>query len=124
MILVGAAALRVWGIGYGLPHTLARPDEDAVWTFALRFFRRQFDPGFFDWPSLFMYAVAAGYALYFMIGHAIGWFATEASFVAAALTQPGPLFLIARGLSAAAGTATVATVYRIALRLFDRTTAL
>ncbi len=123
-MLLGATALRVWGIDYGLPHTLTRPDEEAVLGIALRFFSHKLNPGFFDWPSLFMYVVAAVYVVYFNVGRLAGWFGHEASFLAAGTTNPAPLFLIARGVSAAAGIATVATVYRIALLLFDRTTAL
>jgi 4-amino-4-deoxy-L-arabinose transferase-like glycosyltransferase len=121
--VIAAAALRVWGIGYGLPHTLARPDEEAVFAVALRFFGRNLNPEFFDWPSLFMYVVAAAFVVYFNIGRVVGWFGREASFIAAGTTHPTPLFLIARGLSAAAGTATVAVTYRVGVQLFDRTTA-
>ena len=124
LLLVCAAALRVWGIGYGLPHTLTRPDEEAVLGVALRIFGRNLNPGFFDWPSLFIYAVAAAYVVYFNVGRVVGWFGREASFIAAGTSHPAPLFLIARGVSAAAGTATVATVYRVGVQLFDRTTAL
>jgi len=123
-ILGVAVALRLWGIDFGLPHTLARPDEDAVASIALRFFRRELNPGFFDWPSLFTYLVAVGYAAYFNIGRLIGWFPYEATFITAAGTTPAPLFLIARGLSAAAGVATVGVVYAIGAKLFDRVTAL
>jgi len=123
-VVIAAAALRVWGIGYGLPHTRARPDEEAVLSVALGFFARNLNPAFFDWPSLFMYAVAAAFVVYFNIGRMVGWFGREASFLAAGTTHPVPLLLIARGLSAAAGTATVAVTYRIGATLFDRTTAL
>ena len=60
-VLTLALALRVWALDFGLPHTLTRPDEDAVVSVALRFFQRNLDPGFFDWPSLFMYVVAVVY---------------------------------------------------------------
>ena len=124
MVLLGAAALRLWGVDYGLPHTLARPDEDAVFAIAQRVYTGHLNPEFFDWPSLFMYVVAACSLLYFTVGRLAGWFGRMASFVAATTAHPGPLYLIARSISVAAGTATVATVYRIGLLLFDRTTAL
>ena len=122
--MIAAAALRIWGIGYGLPNTSARPDEEAVFSVALRFFGRNLNPVFFDWPSLFMYAVAAAFVVYFNIGRIVGWFGREVSFIAAATTHPTPLFLIARALSAAAGITTVAVTYRVGVHLFDRTTAL
>jgi 4-amino-4-deoxy-L-arabinose transferase-like glycosyltransferase len=123
-VLIAAAVLRIWGIGYGLSNTITHPDEGAVFSVALRFFGRNLDPAFFDWPSLFMYAVAAAFVVYFNIGRMVGWFGREASFMAAATTHPAPLFLIARALSAAAGIATVAVTYRVGVQLFDRTTAL
>src|SRR6266508_540981 len=123
-ILALAAIVRVWGIGFGLPHTLTRPDEDATVSIALRFFKGSLNPGFFDWPSFFMYAVSGAFFVYFQIGRLLGWFPDQISFVAEASQHPAPLFLIARGLSAAAGVLTVATMYATGLRLFDRTTAL
>jgi hypothetical protein len=123
-LVVGAASLRMWGIGYGLPHTLARPDEEAVYSVALGFFSRKMNPGFFDWPSLFMYAVAIAFVVYFNIGRVGGWFGREASFIAAGIAHPSPLYLIARGVSAVAGTATVMVTHRVGVHLFDRTTAL
>ena len=123
-VLVLAAILRVWGLGFGLPHTLARPDEDATVAIALKFFSRSWNPGFFDWPSLFFYASTAAFVVYFQIGRLIGWFPYEVRFLAAASRDQSPLRLITRGLSAAAGVLTVATVHAIGLRLFDRTTAL
>jgi len=123
-ILALAAILRIWGLHFGLPHTLTRPDEDASVAIAMRFFSRSGNPGFFDWPSLFMYAVTAGLIVYFQIGRLVGWFPYEYTFLVAVSQHPAPVFLIARWLSAAAGTFTVATMHAIGVRLFDRTTAL
>jgi dolichyl-phosphate-mannose-protein mannosyltransferase len=119
-----AVVLRVWGIGFGLPHTITRPDEDATVSIAVGLFTRSLNPHFFDWPTLFMYGVAAAFAVYFQIGRVAGWFADKSAFVAAVSEHPSPLFRIARGVSAAAGVMTVATVHAIGVRLFDRTTAL
>lgn len=91
---------------------------------AIGIFSRSLNPHFFDWPTLFMYVVSIAYALYFRVGLATGWFPTEAAFLAEASQQPAPLFRIARGVSAAAGLFTVATVHAIGRHLFDRTTGL
>jgi 4-amino-4-deoxy-L-arabinose transferase-like glycosyltransferase len=123
-ILALAAILRLWGLQFGLPHTLARPDEDATVAIALKFFSRSFNPGFFDWPSLFMYLCTVGFVIYFQIGRLIGWFPYEVTFLAEATRNQSPLRLITRGLSATAGVLTVATVYASGRRLFDVTTAL
>lgn len=123
-LLTLAFLLRVWGSAFGLPHTFARPDEEAAVATALRFFGRHFDPQFYHWPSLFMYLVAAGFVAYFNVGRVGGWFPREWIFLAEAARRPVPLFLIARGVSVIAGTATVWLVHRIGLQLFDRRTAL
>lgn len=120
--LAVAVGLRVWGLDFGLPHFLTRPDEEAVIAIAGRCFRRQANPGFFDWPTLFMYATCAGHVAYFNVGRWLGWFPTEYSFLVAGVQNPGPLFLVARGLSAACGVATVWNVWRIGGLLCDRRT--
>jgi 4-amino-4-deoxy-L-arabinose transferase-like glycosyltransferase len=123
-VLSLAVILRVLGMRFGLPHTLARPDEDATVAIALKFFTRSFNPGFFDWPSLFMYVTTIAFVGYFQFGRLVGWFPYEWRFLAAATRDQSPLRVITRSLSAAAGVLTVATVYAIGRRLFDRTTAL
>jgi hypothetical protein len=119
-----AVALRVWGIDFGLPHTFARPDEDATVSIALRFFQREFHPGFFHWPTLFMTAVAVVYVGFFNVGRQIGWFPLERIFLESAALHPTAHYLVPRFVSMTAGVLTVSTVYRIGLHLFDRATAL
>ena len=119
-VLSLAVILRVLGMRFGLPHTLARPDEDATVAIALKFFTRSFNPGFFDWPSLFMYAVAAAFVVYFNIGRIAGWFGRDASFIEAGIAHSSKLYLVARVVSVAAGTATVAVTYRVGVHLFER----
>jgi 4-amino-4-deoxy-L-arabinose transferase-like glycosyltransferase len=123
-ILLAAAAVRLWGIGFGLPHTLTRPDEDAIVSVAERFFTRDLNPHFFNYPTLFMYVLGLGYVLYFKAGRTLGWFGSEYRFLRFATANQGPFFLMARLLSAAAGVATVGVVYRTATRLFSRRAAL
>jgi 4-amino-4-deoxy-L-arabinose transferase-like glycosyltransferase len=59
-ILVGAAALRLAGIQYGLPYgSLLDPDEQNVVPRAWRMTHGGgLDPHFFDWPTLVTYALA------------------------------------------------------------------
>jgi len=122
LILCWATILRLWALDFGLPHSLARPDEGAVLAVAMRFFQGIGHPGFFDWPSLFMYAACAGYVVYFGIGRLAGWFSDATAFVASASTHPGPLLLVARTLSAACGVLTVWTTARVGTIAFDRPT--
>jgi 4-amino-4-deoxy-L-arabinose transferase-like glycosyltransferase len=58
-LTLAAAALRFWGLRFGLPPTtLARPDEEAIAATAAQIVLHGPDPKFFDYPTLFMYAVA------------------------------------------------------------------
>jgi hypothetical protein len=124
VILVVAAIVRYWGLAFCLPGQLCRPDEEAVAGIAMQFFGRDFNPHFFDWPTLFMYATALGLALYFNYGRFLGRFPTELSFRERIVTHTTPVYLTARILSATAGTLSVLILYRVARRLFDETTAL
>jgi 4-amino-4-deoxy-L-arabinose transferase-like glycosyltransferase len=123
-ILMLAAGLRFWGLGFGLPHTGARPDETQVAKTAVDFLSGNLNPGFFNYPTLFMYLTGAGYAVYCGAGVAVGRFASVADCAATWPSSWTPFFLIARAISAAAGTLTVWVVYRLGLRLFDRTAGL
>jgi 4-amino-4-deoxy-L-arabinose transferase-like glycosyltransferase len=122
-IIALAAIVRLWGIGFGLPHTLARPDEDAVFGVARSIATGDLNPHFFSYPSLFLYAVAALYAAYFHLGRVVGWFASEADFIQQSVVHVSPFLVLPRLVSVAAGTATVWILYRTARRLFDPTTA-
>jgi 4-amino-4-deoxy-L-arabinose transferase-like glycosyltransferase len=58
-ILVGAAALRLVGVGYGLPFPLLSPDEQSIVPRAWKMVHGGgLDPHWFDYPSLLMYLLA------------------------------------------------------------------
>ncbi len=57
-ILVLAAALRLVGIGYGLPLPVLNPDEASIVPRAWRMGHGHLDPGWYDYPSLLMGLVA------------------------------------------------------------------
>ena len=63
-LLVGAAALRLVGVQYGLPFPLLNPDEESIvpraWEMA---HGGGLDPDWFDYPTLLMYALAPFQAL-------------------------------------------------------------
>lgn len=123
-ILFVAGLARFWAIDFCLPAPICRPDEEAVASLATRFFARDFNPHFFDWPTLFMYAVTAGTVVYFKIGLWLHWFRGEYHFLQTISNFPAPVFLIARLLSATAGVVSVLLVYRLAARLFTERIAL
>src|SRR6478609_5783142 len=94
---------RFWSLTFGFPQ-LTRPDEEAIVTVAARVLRGDFNPGFFDYPTLFMYLVAL----------------VEKAWIGGA-AAPDDLrpFLIARALSATLGTLSVPLLFVVARRLFS-----
>jgi len=123
LLLAVAAVVRFYGLRFGMPHVWARPDELVVADVAQAFLTGNLNPRFWDYPTLFMYALALLDYAYYLFGRAMGWFHSVPHFLALWRVQWTPLFMIARTVSAVAGTVTVAVVYQIAARLFDRLTA-
>jgi 4-amino-4-deoxy-L-arabinose transferase-like glycosyltransferase len=113
-LFAGAAALRFWGIAQGLPHPSTRPDEREVLQYTLPFSSGDLNPGWFIYPSLYLYLVwiwgAAALALQRLIVTTPGY----RDVFAEALPT---LLLYGRALSAVAGTLTVVVVYGIGRRL-------
>jgi hypothetical protein len=123
-ILVVAAAVRYWALAFCLPGQLCRPDEEAVASVTIGVFGRNFNPHFFDWPTLFMYETAASLVPFFKAGVLLGWFRGERHFVQTLIADASPVFLTARLLSATAGVVSVFVLFRVARRLFGERTAL
>jgi 4-amino-4-deoxy-L-arabinose transferase-like glycosyltransferase len=121
LIVAVGAALRFWGIRFGLPHPYARPDEEVLVEAALGVLRDP-NPHFFDWPTLFIYLTAGAYQLLFAIERATGGVIRNAA-VAKASFEP-VLHLIPRLISATAGVLTIAVLYGAARELFSRRVAL
>ena len=124
LALLIAAFARFWGLSFGLPHTLVRPDEQFLIDMAHRFLSGQTNPGFYDYPPLFAYGLTILCLPYYAWGFVNGVFGSTADLVASWTSEWRPFYLLSRLLSATVGTATVLVVYRMALRLFDRDTAL
>lgn len=73
---------------------------------------------------MFLYLIAALYRVVYAAAHLAGAVGSIPEFVARWNTEPGPLYLIARGVSALAGTATVAVTYALGRRVADRETGM
>lgn len=124
VVLPVAAVARVWALTFGLPHPHSRPDEDAISAIAGAFRTGHFEPEAFNYPALFMLAVAGLLRLAPHIErllHKLLPFHFDAQLDGLSSTVKN--YMAARILSAAAGIASVWVVFRIALRLFDRTAA-
>jgi 4-amino-4-deoxy-L-arabinose transferase-like glycosyltransferase len=101
LVMLGAA-LRFYALDFGMTYPHARPDEGTAIGHAVDILHGDLNPHFFNWPSLTLYLFAAAYA----IAKTAGVTLTGAAHV-----------LIARGVVALAGTATIAVVASIGRRL-------
>jgi len=114
-----AAALRFWALGFGLPHPLTRPDEEVILGPSWHFARGDLNPHYHVYPGLYLYLVwlwgEAGLALRRLV---VATPPYPVTLMRDLLGEPGGtdggLLLIGRVLTALAGTATVAAVYRLA----------
>ncbi|HEY0493827.1 MAG TPA: glycosyltransferase family 39 protein [Candidatus Dormibacteraeota bacterium] len=99
---MGAFALRLWGINFGLP-SIYRPDEDVVVGRAMGVLHGTLDPHFANWPHLYMYASAAWLALVKPLFPLFG---------------PAAPYLAVRILDATLGALTVLMLYRLGRRAY------
>lgn len=124
LILLLGLALRIWGIGFGLPNTNCRPDESILVQKALGFGTGDLNPHFFNYPTLFMYLLFGLYGGYFVLGKAWGAFASVRDFEWAFLLDPSNVYLIGRGVGALFGGMTIWAVYRLGRELYSSDTGL
>jgi len=120
IVLPLAALSRLWAIDFCLPHPHCRPDEDAINAIAGAFRVGNFNPEAFNYPALFMLTVAAvmrGLPIGERLLHKLMPFHFSPLLSDGVTTAK--YTLVARGLSAAAGIASVWVVFRAARRLFD-----
>jgi hypothetical protein len=123
-ILIAGAALRVWGLTFGLPHSETRPDETTIVITATGLLYGGLNPHFFHWPSLEFYLVSAIYRIGWEIGHLRGLYRLKFDMYKDAAVRATPFLLVPRVLSVLAGVATIWLVYKLVDRLFDRLTAI
>lgn len=110
-VLLGAAALRLWGIRSGLPFSYNADEERHFVPIAVRFFEEGLNPGYFLNPPGFTELLFAVYA---------AWFGGADAVVRALERDPGELWLVARVVVVALGVAAVWLLHLAGARLFDR----
>ncbi|MCK5850868.1 MAG: glycosyltransferase family 39 protein, partial [Kiritimatiellae bacterium] len=122
LILAVGVAMRFYGISFGLPLSLCRPDESTIIDKAWLVFGGDPNPHFFYYPSLLIYLHAALFTIRYLALSAIGTpcdlLANELSF------NPTSLFLITRILSAVLGSLTIIITYLTARRMLSRNISL
>jgi hypothetical protein len=122
-IVLLAFGLRVWSLNFGLPGVF-NMDEKPILDRALTFAKGDPNPHNFLYPTLYLYALFAWEAVYFIVGRTVGWFGSPAEFQNAYFTDGSGHVLAARLLTALFGTATVIAVYWMGSRLYDRAVGL
>ncbi len=125
IITLTAAALRLWGINFGLPY-LYHPDEPGYVAIAQAMIKTgDLNPHFFNYPSLFFYLNALAYLPFYAVGKVLGIFQTPADI-------PGPILLVGgdgmtpmaatfwlgRLLTLAFGTGAIVLVFLVGRQLF------
>jgi hypothetical protein len=118
-----AFALRIVGLGYGLP-AVYNPDEVAILNRALAFSSGDLNPHNFVYPTLYFYVLFAWEGLWFLVGHLAGVYSSLAAFERSFFVDPTLIYLAGRALTVICGVLTVVAVYRLGVRLFDRVTGL
>lgn len=123
-----AGTLRLWGIGFDLPMLYHR-DEAKYVSIPLKIVKTgDYNPHFFNYPSLFFYILSLAYIAYFLfmasrghLGSLDGMTLPEQVLpnVVGRATMPSQ-FLVGRGVVACAGILTVLVVYSIVRRAYGR----
>ena len=105
LVIAGGFALRAWYVNHGIPYGVG-VDEPAIMERVLRMMRSgDYNPHFFDYPSLYIY-------LQLLVGIArFLWGAVAGEWRSLAGITPEAFYLWGRSLTVLFGTATIALVY-------------
>lgn len=124
LVLFAALAVRLWGIGFGIPYVNARPDETQIAGPAVGFLTGDLRPPLLEWPTLFPYTVAATYVAYYAATRPFASYTTLAEFSESRRVNIWPFIYITRILAVIMGVLTVWGIYDTTRRVFDATVAL
>jgi 4-amino-4-deoxy-L-arabinose transferase-like glycosyltransferase len=104
-IVIAAAALRLWNIGAGIPYAIGADEPEVMIRVVHMMKTGDFNPHFFDWPSLTFYLNLIVTCLAFMAGAMRGaWGHLDQ-------VSASDLYLAGRQFTALAGAATVAITF-------------
>jgi 4-amino-4-deoxy-L-arabinose transferase-like glycosyltransferase len=123
-ILLAGLSLRLWGLSFGLPGELSRPDETVLVHKALAMGTGDLNPHFFNYPTFHLYVLALFYGAYFVGGWAGGIFGGLEDFERLYFADSSSFHLIGRMASALLGTASIGLAYALGERLGGRSAGL
>ncbi len=123
LLVILGFAVRAVGLGFGLPHANARPDEETIVSNALRLERENtWDPAFFSYPSLMIYgAYGAFWTMH--AGMRLAGTTQAATLNELFLESPAAFHWAVRCIGLVCGALTPVAVYAAARRLWGRQTA-
>jgi len=117
-ILLLAAALRLYGIGHGLPF-IYNPDEANIMARALSV-ARSLDPEYYLYPSLFFYFLFAVMGGVFVVGRILGRYDNLSAFEARFFEDPTDFYLAGRLAIVLLALATIVLLDRLVSKHFGR----
>jgi 4-amino-4-deoxy-L-arabinose transferase-like glycosyltransferase len=121
VLVVLAVIIRMRGVSWGLPY-LYDPDEHYLVDPAVRFvITGDLNPHWFAHPgSTVIYSLGLAYFVYWLIGHALGWFPDLQSFATLLSTNPTSFYLIGRMLNIFYAALAIPLTYAICTRMAGR----
>jgi 4-amino-4-deoxy-L-arabinose transferase-like glycosyltransferase len=115
-ITVVAAGLRFWALDLGLPHLMARPDDESVLLMTGRVAQGHWDLDWAVYPSAWVYLCWAWGVVCLHAGEWLGALPPSHGYFEVLTTAPERVLLLERGLSALLGTAAVAALMALGRR--------
>jgi hypothetical protein len=117
-ILLLAAALRLYGIGHGLPFVY-NPDEANIMARALSV-ARSLDPGYYLYPSFFFYFLFAVMGGLFLVGRILGRYDNLSAFEGRFFEDPTDFYLAGRLAVVLFSLATIVLLERLVSKHFGK----
>ncbi len=107
VLVVTGFAMRIWGNRFGLPF-LYHEDEGEIVRRALRMPVDGPNPGWFQYPTLYVYVQSAAYAALWAASRLTGSASSYSQFADAATLDPSAVYAVGRTVTASLGAATIA----------------
>ncbi len=112
LVLAGALALRLWGVGEGLPYVFNADEGDHFVPKAVEMFQHgSLNPHYFANPPAFTYLLHYLFAV---------WYGDGSGALSALRLHPGEIYTLARVAAAVLGTLALWLLYTVGARLFSR----
>jgi 4-amino-4-deoxy-L-arabinose transferase-like glycosyltransferase len=109
-VMIVAAVLRFWSLGYGIPYAVGVDEPEIMVRVVTMLKTGSFNPHFFDYPGLTFYLQVPVAIARFLLGAIVGrWQGLDQ-------VEPADFYLWARALTATLGVATVFLTYQIGMR--------